>query len=57
MFLIYRVGDETVRIGPQEQQLAFISLVSATSHHSLMCLFMYNFTLSTRVLNLIMDFL
>lgn len=57
MFLIYRVGDETVRIGPQEQQVAFNSLVLATSHHSFTCLSLYGFTLSTRVLNLIMDFL
>lgn len=57
MFFIYRVGDETVRIGPQEQLVAFISLVLATSHHSFTCLSLYGFTPSTRVLNLIMDFL
>lgn len=46
-----------LRIGRQEQQVAFISLVLATSHHSLTYLSLYSFTLSTRVLNLLMDFL
>lgn len=57
MFLIYRVSDETVRIGPQEQLVAFISLLLTTSTHSLTCLSLYGFTLSRRLLNLITDFL